>query len=381
MQFIILLLLFVLSPLLYGTSLTNYTIAIETLVLFVSFMANINKIRNFKLGGVLIAIVLYLIWMIVILLLFPLESTSIIRIVQFIGCASAFLVAATTKWKIRDINLIVRLVSFVILAMFLYWIVFSGFNISNYSFYYENPDTYSSLMFVLLAFLFFSKQSKNLISIVVCLLLILFTGARASLLSAIVFIFVAFIFKNKNIYNKATLFLIIEAVALVAFVIVYPMLMTLDIGSVLDEYSHQYFNKNFFSGRQLLWVDLIEKIVSSPIVGYGLAADPEIAGFTKSSHNLYIQVALQSGFVGLILLVIVIVTIFRRITRFDLKPYSRLSACFIMAVLIHESFEICLTQNAIVFGYMMWFMMGLGCNFCLQGRDEMELKNKIIEKK
>ena len=376
MQYLVLFLLFVISPLLYGSVLANYTIALEVIALLLLSTGQVKKMKRYKLIGIFIAVALYFGWMAGLLILFSIESTSIIRIIQFIGCVSAFIVAATIKWNPKIINLVVRVVSVLVLFMFCYWIA-SGLNMSDFSFYYGNPDTYASLMFVFISFLFFSTQRKNYISIAICLLLILFTGARASLLAAILFIISSFLFKNRAIAKKANLILIIEAVALFALVIVYPMMMTMDIGSTLDEYSHQYFGKNFFSGRQVLWVDLIEKIVQSPIFGYGLSANPEIAGFTKSSHNLYIQTALQSGLIGLTLLVVVIVTIYRRLSEIEVKPYSRLSECFIIAVLVHESFEICLTQNAITFGFMMWFMMGLGCNLNLQTTEEKKNNLKL----
>lgn len=365
MQYLVLFLLFVISPLLYGTPLTNYAIALEAVVLFICSVTQIKIIKQNQLSGVYFSVVINFAWMLGLLVIFSIEATSIIRIIQFIGCISAFTVAATTRWNPKNLNLMVRVVSVIVILMFFYWLA-SGLNMTNFSFYYENPDTYSSLMFVYLAFLFFSTQHKYLISIAVCLLLIFFSGARASLLAAVVFIILEILFKNRLIAKRANILFLIEAIILFAFVIVYPMLMTLDIGSTLDEYSHQYFGKNFFSGRQVLWVDLIEKIVQSPIIGYGLSADPEIAGFTKSSHNLYIQTALQSGLVGLALLVLVIVCIYRRLSKIEVRPYRRLSTCFIMAVLVHESFEICLTQNAIAFGFMMWFMMGIGCNLSFE---------------
>ena len=47
----------------------------------------------------------------------------------------------------------------------------------------------------------------------------------------------------------------------------------------------------------------------------------------------------------------------------------------VLVAVVHESFEICLTQNAIAFGFMMWFMMGLGCNLNLQTTEEyLEIK-------
>lgn len=375
MQYLVLFLLFVISPLLYGSVLTNYIIALETVILILLSITQIKKIKQYKLTDILLAVILYLTWMFGVLIIFSIEPMSIIRIIQFIGCISAFFVAATTKWRVKTIDLVARVVSVVILLMFIYWIV-SGSNMSDFSLYYANPDTYCSLMFVFLAFLFFSTQRKSVISIAICFLLIVFTGARASLLAAVIFILMLYLFQSKKIVKRANLLLLIEAVALFAFVIVYPMLMTLDIGSTLDEYSHQYFGKNFFSGRQILWVELIEKIVQSPIIGYGLSADPEIVGFTKSSHNLYIQTALQSGIVGLSLLVVVLVSIYRRLVKIEENPYSILSACFIIAVLVHESLEICLTQNAIAFGFMIWFMMGLGCNLYFQ-KTEKKLQRKI----
>lgn len=365
MQYIVLILLFVISPLLYGTAATTYVAAIEAVLLLLLSLNKFRVLKNYNLSSVSVVFFLYFIWLLIILVINPIEVNSVLRIIQIIGCFSAFIVASTTKWKSKTINFVVSIVSIVVVIMFIFWIALSGLNMTDFSFIYENPDTYGSLLFVLFTFLFFSRK-PILLSIILCFLLVYFTGSRATMISCIIFAIMYFLFKKDFISKKSNVWLIIEAAIIVTFIIIYPMLMTFDIGSELDDLSHQYFNKNLFSGRHVLWVELLEKISQSPIVGHGLSADPQLIGFTKSSHNLYLQTALQSGIIGLLLLVAFVSSIYMKLGNLRIKTYSNLSMCFILGLLIHECFEICLTQNAIVIGYMMWFIMGLGCNRFLE---------------
>ena len=79
-----------------------------------------------------------------------------------------------------------------------------------------------------------------------------------------------------------------------------------------------------------------------------------------SSHNLYLQVLLQSGYVGLFLLIALLWLIMERLMGQSMDNNVALSIAMIVAVVVQETFEVCLLQNHLMVGLMMWMIIGVG---------------------
>ena len=133
------------------------------------------------------------------------------------------------------------------------------------------------------------------------------------------------------------------------------------LGVYLDELSRQYLHKGFYSGRQRLWGGIFQAINESPFFGQGLSALPaDFLDTGLSSHNLYLQVLLQSGYVGLFLLIVLLWLIMERLMSQPMDNNVALSIAMIVAVVIQETFEVCLLQNHLMVGLMMWMIIGVG---------------------
>ena len=144
------------------------------------------------------------------------------------------------------------------------------------------------------------------------------------------------------------------------FTAIYMLLLNSEVASTLNILSMTYTGKNFFSGRQMLWGNLIEAISLRPFFGYGLNALPNLVVDTNlSSHNLYLQTLLQGGFVGMFLLAAFMARILRDIQRTDLAPEG---AAYICAVIFNECFEPTITQTGFVYGCVTWMILGIIAN-------------------
>ena len=49
---------------------------------------------------------------------------------------------------------------------------------------------------------------------------------------------------------------------------------------------------------------------------------------------------------------------------------------FVFAILLHECFEVTLTQNFLVVGMGMWFLLGIGCNSKISGQGLERVKDE-----
>lgn len=329
----------------------------------------INSEKDYK--KIRTTFLLYGIWMLVAFLFGNINLTSVIRIVQFAGCVAAFYLASNYPFRAVHFSLAHNLIKVTLLACIVDWIL-KGHPLFNYAFIFGNPNTFSSVL--LCWFIVISLRQKKRISDYIFGISILFfifvSTSRAALLSVLLYIILVIVFRavegKKGIIRKEvvnTIF-IIEAAVLISFIVVYAGLLGSDIGQKMQSFSQLYFHKNFFSGRQLVWSGLLPYIKARPIVGYGLSTVPAdlLPNIHYSGHNIFFQIAIQMGIVGPILLLVIIRNIIC-VCASNIKNYMRVNImAFTFVILFHECFEICLTQNMMACGLIMWFVMGLGCS-------------------
>ncbi len=134
-------------------------------------------------------------------------------------------------------------------------------------------------------------------------------------------------------------------IALIAFIIIYgtvtPMLGRL---SLLDVSSLVGRDKNL-TGRTDVWEQLVPVVLEQPIIGCGYSSfwtteNREFYDMT-GSHNGYLSVLLELGFVGLILFSIFILSSCRKIIKemnrdFD---WASLKICFLLIMVLHNITE------------------------------------------
>jgi O-antigen ligase len=174
--------------------------------------------------------------------------------------------------------------------------------------------------------------------------------------------------KNKLLFN---FYFILILVFGYLFTVVYPRLDTvLDNFYYYNDLVYQYTGKNILSGRDKLWSELLVLIENKPFFGYGSGALPsDFINTNLSSHNLYIQIALQVGIVGLSVFLLFLFFVWKTLwlNRHDSKVI--LSACYFIGILIHQLFEVTFTQNNFGLSIIQWLILGFGTSYCINTKN------------
>ncbi len=156
---------------------------------------------------------------------------------------------------------------------------------------------------------------------------------------------------------------------LILFINIYLMISSLPIFDQMQRLVRELSGGNLYSGRQIIWPLLIEAIKAQPLLGYGAAASPGLFLSTGlSSHNLYLQIALQVGLIGILFFMILIFSIWKCFWKGRNNQLVRLSAAFMIAILVHQLFEVSLTQNNLAIGLLQWMIIGQGISFSIGSR-------------
>ncbi len=311
--------------------------------------------------GVFIAFVLWLVWHLFIMLIY---GSGVKRMIQFMAAFLTFWVAANYQITTKQLHRI-RTIELILLGS---WMVcfFLSRDVYTFKAYYVNSNSMGAMAFT--AFMFFllvplKKKFWQCIVVLASLFIIWISGSRAVLLEVIVVFFAMIVIRNRSAKGwKLDLKLLFFAVAGAALfiTIVYPSLFNTELGLKINDLSHRFFNKNFFSGRHTLWTLLLNLIGREPIIGYGLHAVPEaFIDVTVSSHNLYLQTALQAGWVSVVLLFLVLYKIYTVLIK---KPngLSYAMVGVLLGTIIYQCFEVSLTQNNWPIGLFVWVLLGIG---------------------
>ena len=326
------------------------------------------------LKNYLLMFIIYICWMLLMIFNSNLSKSTIIRIIQMFGCAFAFICGATIGFTDKQMKTARWIVKSIILLNGLVWLC-KGVPLQNFSFLVSNPATYGTLLFCWILFLSVSKEKSvvDWLILGLSLLLLLASSSRASLIAILVLFAIVFSFKwiptlapnpRKNIRKSFLTALFIGCiVGCLVFIIAYAESADTQIGFWLNKLSLKFLGKNFYSGRHVLWHELIEAIKAKPFLGYGLDSLPrDICDTNLSSHNTFLQVALQTGIVGLALLINILVTICRKMISKNDPWFSVVGIACVVSIILHECFEACLVQNMLAAGLQMWFIMGLLIN-------------------
>lgn len=293
-----------------------------------------------------------------------------IRFIQFFSCGITFMFGMLFPFKEKHFALAHLVLRGLIIVCLLHWF-FTGGHFSNYAFIYRNPNSLGTFLLCWFGFLSVKRLIKHIdiFFLAVVLFLCFISSSRASSVAILVYIGLYCYFKmsrtvvNRSISTIYSLYFV-EMLSILIFILFSYALVDTATGNQLQELSRIYFGKNFFSGRQLIWGYLLDLVAIHPFIGNGLSSLPEdfLPFIQLSSHNGWLQIVLQIGIIGLMVMVLIIKKILYAITFNDNIFLSCRILPFVYAIIFHECFEVSLTQNLLVSGLMMWFVMGLGCN-------------------
>lgn len=151
-------------------------------------------------------------------------------------------------------------------------------------------------------------------SVLLCGAALLMTNSRAPLAMVLIIVLATYTFTWRRLY--AGLFLLSVAILLLAIILPFGQETLLkavsrsgDIGEVTS-----------FTGRTEIWYGVLKLVEAQPWMGYGYASSvfvlPQYVneiGFTTShAHNLMLQLLLTTGWIGVILFTLSVITVIMR---------------------------------------------------------------------
>ncbi|MBE6055079.1 MAG: O-antigen ligase family protein [Clostridium sartagoforme] len=302
------------------------------------------------------------------ILLTPEKFEAIKVYINFIGLLSYFIVLFNIIDKDRVVlylkNYADLLVFFELLTIFIFRDigymansnVISGIHLSR-----STLIIYLNLcIFIYLYYLYFFKKLNNRINkivvftIFICVFLIVLSRSSTGILIIALFLPVLLWIKDEKRANLLLMFSSIFSVLLPIINFNSPLLNSI-IGDV--------FHKNIsFSGRRYIWDYAIGHFSNNFLIGNGFNSIdslfrgkviPTYDRVAAHSHNGFLEVFLQNGLIGLILILIIIIIFFRSINLYS-SFEIRLLKTYIIIFIIFNSMEPYLLQT--VSGCTFWLI-------------------------
>jgi len=292
---------------------------------------------------------------------------GISKFLQFLLVFAFFNFALIVRWDDQKIKVLAYYSGIFIIINFVYWFI-SG---TPYPFksFTLNYNCLGSISLILIFFIFAVYKRNNSLwlkslfffLLVFDILLCLSSQSRASLLAIIVFL-VSYKLWNILICNKKLYYLCFFLIIVFNFLFIY--LYSWDqnfLISIYNDYIFQFTGKPLFTGRELLWKQIMDKIMEYPFFGYGLGLSmTKLIGVNISEHNLFFATTIRLGLMGLFVLLFLFFVFwnFFWIGRFNY--YVKLTACFFIAFIVYQNFEISLFSDNMAVAMWFWLIMGIG---------------------
>ena len=315
-----------------------------------------------------------------------LGNRGITNTFEFVACIGVYLYFSNSEWNNKVILLIYRISIVFVLFHFLVWIA-KGFG-REFSSIYPNSNILGPFMFIAIYFILlriFTTKNRLIpyIFLLIALVILLASDTRSVLLSMFIGAIIYFIW-NTIVKNKGlSIFLfILIIISFGSIVFVYPKLPNWSQYGKLEAWMLEHTGKSIMSGRADIWGRLINLIDLRPIFGFGpntVATD--VIGRDASSHNLYINMALQIGYLGLLIFILILFTIFMSYISKGSNRLVKLSVAAFIAILAHQLFEITLVQNQLSIGLLQWLVIATGVGVTTSKSNDKNKKEVINNEK
>jgi O-antigen ligase len=329
-------------------------------VLLIGWSESMKERMQVRYLTFILPFICFCFYLIIILLANDVNAAALKVVIQTISVICLIGYSYIYPWTKRDLSFIIYVIVLLLVSYAGYGIIY-GFG-HTYKAYYAHPNILGSLNLCFMLFILMKKFKNRFykwLLILSAFFMILISGSRNSFVSLIyafctIFAWNYLIKKKHRFYGALAVTLLVISI----ITIVYPSMLQWNSGMRLNTLTKEITDKNLFSGRQIIWSYLLDAIYMKPWFGYGLNTLPVSFFDTNySSHNLYLQITLQTGILGLGLFLTSIFFIWKRLWNYRYQRVARLSAGFFLAILLHQSFEVSLTQNNLGVGMLMWIIM------------------------
>lgn len=306
--------------------------------------------------------------------------TSRINIITFGLSLLFFILASYLNWNKRVIGFILFLVILYVLIN-IFFLLVSGHADTHFSGMFINPNSLGAYSGFLTFFPFLKIIDPNTrkikkffwLGVVITLLVMVYISDTRSMMFSLLIAFLVYkgfgkISRTRFSFN--ILFFTVLGLA-ISFITVYPNLSTYTWFNELDLYIQNATGKSLYSGREGVWVTMFKIVQENPWFGHGSDKVPAMyLGENLSAHNLFLQTALQSGWVGVTILCLILFSIWSRLRIGRYNKEVRLTGAFLIGFIIHQTFEVSLTQNNVIIGALQWLILAIGTSYALKHKQE-----------
>ncbi|MEO8057361.1 MAG: O-antigen ligase family protein [Burkholderiales bacterium] len=226
---------------------------------------------------------------------------------------------------------------------------------------FENPNALgaSALALALLCWRVCRWLKVSLRSLVAPLLvalagLVVYSGARAAVAAGTIAVLwlICSRLASERVTRVIFGLVVLVAVSLAPLVVIF--------GSEFIDWTTQMdlLGKSVLTGRDEIWPFVILGILEHPWLGHGAGALPgglllgRLEGL--SAHNGFLQLAFQFGVIGVVIFVGFILAV--GLTKFagESRASREVTRAILIAAVLHEVFEVMLTQNHFGIGFAFW---------------------------
>lgn len=252
---------------------------------------------------------------------------------------------------------------------------------------FRNPNSLGQTSYILFAFLLLHKNIRNKISdkvyyapLSASYILVLLSTNRSSIiaLNFMILMYLMWAKYRKKMFWRVFLFatpLLVTSV-FIAYTIYAPGAKFL---IVIEAEVGEITGKNLEGSRQILWQHTIKKILEKPVLGWGASVIPtDVTSVSGSSHNHYLQTALQTGILGLSSLVAILWYLWSLLCRFGDSSISAVSATFLLSFALQQMFTVTLFQNNFPFAIIAWVVIATGVGAIYHVRERVSNTSSLV---
>ncbi len=161
--------------------------------------------------------------------------------------------------------------------------------------------------------------------------------------------------------RRSCLIIVFLSIVLVNLLVVWVHTTDNPIREYAVSRQSEITDRRLESGRDVIWPILLNHIEMKPWLGHGGGVLAEtFTGLELSAHNQYIQVAIQTGLVGLAAVIWLLFMVFLEAGETEGSGYQRaIGLACISTVILENSLEVFLLQNNIPVALLSWALFGL----------------------
>jgi O-antigen ligase len=245
----------------------------------------------------------------------PLESIK--WITQFFQLSLLYIIVSLKHYTKKDYNTIITsiIISGLIVSVYIFYNLSQGITTEQERISIATGDrnadpnhVAASMLFPLI--LLFQSRTNTILkisTISVMLFALLLTGSRGALIGLSCGILYLFFHAKVPIKTKIINALLAILLSIILFVYLLPLLPS----AISQRFSMELLISTGGSGRANLWKDAISMFLQKPLWGHGYSLYQSISLYDNAAHNIYIQLLVETGIIGVSLFLTFITSIIR----------------------------------------------------------------------